>query len=79
MIKFLFYLFLIYLVYRLLLGRFMGGSIRTKVFHHTVHNHYHQKEQQEPEGRVTVNPNIKNKQDGKPGKIGEYVDYEEIN
>ena len=82
MIKFLLYLLLIYLVYRLLLGRFMGGSIRTKVFHHNVHHHYHQKEQQEqqePEGRVTVNPKIKNKQNDKPGKIGEYVDYEEIN
>jgi hypothetical protein len=79
MIKFLFYLFLIYLVYRLLFGRFMGGSIRTKVFHNNVHHHYHQKEQQEPEGRVTVDPKIKNKQNGTPGKIGEYVDYEEIN
>ena len=79
MIKFLFYLFLIYLVYRLLFGRFIGGSIRTKVFHHNVHHHYHQKEQQEQEGRVTVDPKINNKQNGTPGKIGEYVDYEEIN
>ena len=80
MIKFLFYLFLIYLVYRLLFGRFMSGSIKTKVFHQNVHHHYHQKEQQEEsEGRVTVNPKIKNNTNGKPGKIGEYVDYEEIN
>jgi hypothetical protein len=79
MIKFLFYLFLIYFVYRLIFGRIMGGSIRTRVFHHNVHHHYHQTEKQEPEGRVTVNPKIKKEQKGHSGRIGEYVDYEEIN
>lgn len=78
MIKFLLYLFIIYFLYRLLFGRIMGGSIQTREFHHNVHHHYHQQSQTEPEGRVTVNPKVKPKTDGHSGKIGEYVDYEEV-
>jgi hypothetical protein len=78
MIKFFFYLFLIYVVYRLLFGRLMGGSIKAKVFQHNVHHHYNQPKQ-EQEGRITVNPNIKDDKKESSRKIGEYVDYEEIN
>jgi zinc transporter ZupT len=79
MIKFLFYLFLIYIVYRLVFGRLLGGSFKTKVFHQNVHHHHNQTEQSEQEGKVTVNPKIKKDEKGQSGKIGEYVDYEEIN
>jgi hypothetical protein len=57
----------------------MGGSIHTRVFHHNVHHHYHNQQGPEPEGKITVNPKIKNKPGGNTGKIGEYVDYEELN
>lgn len=80
MIKFLFYLFLIYIIYRLIFGRVMGGTIRTKVFHHNVHHHYHQQQTNgEPEGKITVDPKVKQKNNGTTGKIGEYIDYEEVN
>jgi hypothetical protein len=80
MIKFLIYLFLLYVVYRLIFGRFIGNAINAKVFHHNVHHHYNQQQPtQEQEGRITVNPNIKEDKKSHSGKIGEYVDYEEIN
>jgi hypothetical protein len=78
MIKFLFYLFLIYVVYRLLFGRAIGGSFKTKVFHYDTHHHHYQNAQQEQEGRITVDPKIKQEKTEEKGKIGEYVDYEEL-
>ncbi|MES2780009.1 MAG: DUF4834 family protein [Bacteroidota bacterium] len=80
MFKFLIYLLLIYLIYRLVFGRMMGSSIKTKVFRFDTHHHYHTKTTSEKEeGSVTVNPKI-NKQNtgGNAQNLGEYVDYEEV-
>ncbi len=77
MFKFLFYLLLIYLIYRILFGRYTGTIIKTKVYRNETH-HYHNTQDKESEGRVTVNPKVTKQQSGNSGKMGEYVDYEEI-
>ncbi|MDZ4668889.1 MAG: DUF4834 family protein [bacterium] len=76
MIKFLFYLFLFYVVYR-----YVFGGFKVKVFH------YHKNEPQRPknaqnyqeEGTVTIDPKV-TQQAKKPksDQLGEYVDYEEV-
>lgn len=78
MIKFLIYLFLIYLLYRLVFGRAMGNIVKTKVYRYDTHHHYHATKE-EPEGNITVNPKInKDKTHNGSKNIGEYVDYEEV-
>lgn len=64
-------------MYRILFGRYAGTIIKTKVYRNET-NHYHQSQDKEPEGRVTVNPKVNKQQSGDSNKIGEYVDYEEI-
>lgn len=79
MLKFLFYLFLFYVVYKLIVGRVTGGTtFKTKVFRFDTHHHHYKEADQKPEGHVTVNPKIKPTDKKESGKIGEYVDYEEI-
>jgi hypothetical protein len=75
MIKFLFYLFLFYVVYR-----YVFGGFKVKVFH------YHQNNPQQPnnasnykeEGRVTIDPKVPQPKKTKTDNLGEYVDYEEV-
>jgi hypothetical protein len=75
MLKFLFYLFIFYVVYR-----YVFGGFKVKVFH------YHQNtpppapkpERFEEEGNITINPKVSNKRNPKTDKLGEYVDYEEV-
>ena len=75
MIKFLLYLFLFYVLFRLIFGRALGGVVKTKVYHFNTqqhHHHYNQTQQQQP------NSNAQPKHTEQKGQIGEYVDYEEI-
>ena len=74
MIKFLFYLFIFYVVYR-----YVFGGFKVKVFH------YHQntpppptRDDYQEEGKITINPKVKSKEISKDSKLGEYVDYEEV-
>ena len=79
MFKFLFYLFIIYILYRLVFGRFLKSSFKTKVFRNTQNRYYYtSKTEQESEGKITVNPKIKQETKGNSPKIGEYIDYEDI-
>lgn len=81
MFKFLLYLFVIYLLYRLVFGRVAGNTIKTKVYRFDTHNHYHGQpaREEKKEGSVTVNPKIKGeKRGGNSQHLGEYVDYEEV-
>jgi hypothetical protein len=78
MLKFLFYLFLFYVLYRLIVGRVTGTTFKTKVFRFDTHHHHYNQPEKKPEGTVTVNPKIKEAQKTETGKIGEYVDYEEV-
>lgn len=75
MIKFLFYLFLFYVIFR-----FVFGGLRFKVFH------YHQNQpppnpngdHPHEEGKITINPKVQHKKPAGSDKLGEYVDYEEV-
>ena len=80
MIKFLIYLFLFYVLFRLLFGKYMGGTVKTKVFRFDTHHHHHynKADQKKPEGNVTINPKINKTQKPTDKNIGEYVDYEEV-
>jgi hypothetical protein len=78
MLKFLLYLFLFYVLYRLIVGRVTGTTFKTKVYRFDTHHHHHHKPEKEPEGTVTVNPKIKDTRKTESSKIGEYVDYEEV-
>lgn len=81
MFKFLLYLFLLYILYKLIFGRMVGGTIKTKVYRFDTHHHYHNTHSSgKEEGSVTVNPKIhKQKTGGNTQNLGEYVDYEEVN
>lgn len=76
MFKFLIYLFIIYVLYRLVFGR----MVKTKVYKFDTHHHNHNNTASaKEEGSVTVNPKIKQeKTGGNTQNIGEYVDYEEV-
>ncbi len=73
MLKFLLYLFLFYVVSRLLFGKLTGTGIGTKIYRfNTHHHHYHES-----------NPNAAQAKEGSTKKgndnhLGDYVDYEEI-
>ncbi|MCC7534456.1 MAG: hypothetical protein IT246_10985 [Bacteroidia bacterium] len=78
MIKFLLYLFLFYIISRLLFGKFMGGnSVKTKIYRFDTH-HHHYKEEKQPDGKITINPNIPKSKSTNDRNLGEYVDYEEV-
>lgn len=79
MIKFLIYLCLFYVLFRLIFGRFTGGSFKTRVYRFDTHHHHYHKTEEQQEGRITVNPRInKDSHKGNTGNTGEYVDYEEL-
>jgi hypothetical protein len=74
MLKFLFYLFIFYVVYR-----YVFGGFKVKVFH------YHQntppppmRDHYQEEGKITINPQVKSAESSKDNKLGDYVDYEEV-
>jgi hypothetical protein len=75
MLKFLFYLFIFYIVYR-----YVFGGFKVKVFHYhqnTPPSHPNQTSYQE-EGKITINPKVNAKNKPNDDKLGEYVDYEEV-
>jgi hypothetical protein len=83
MIKFLIYLFIFYIISRLVFGRVTGTGtgFGTRIYRFdTHHHHYHKTEEKKEEGRITVNPKInKGSKDGNSSdNMGEYVDYEEV-
>lgn len=79
MIKFLIYLLLFYVLFRLIFGRFTGSSVKTRVFRFDTHHHHYHTDKKEEEGRITINPKInKPAKGGDSGRIGDYIDYEEI-
>lgn len=79
MIKFFLYLLFFYVIFRLLFGRFMGNTIKTKVFRFETHHHHHQKtEQTQQEGNITINPKVTQAKKPNDKNLGEYVDYEEV-
>lgn len=80
MVKFLLYLFLFYVLSRLLFGKLMGGStIKTKVYRFDTHHHHYNQPTNEPDGKVTINPKINTQKKTNSKNLGEYVDYEEVN
>lgn len=81
MLKFLLYLFLFYVLSRLLFGKLLGGStIKTKVYRYDTHHHHHYNNtENQPEGKITINPKINNQKKTNDKNLGEYVDYEEVN
>jgi hypothetical protein len=82
MIKFLIYLFLFYIISRLIFGRITGTGtgFGTRIYRFDTHHHYHKSEEkQQGEGRITVNPKInKESKNGTSDNVGEYIDYEEV-
>jgi hypothetical protein len=75
MLKFLFYLFLFYTIFR-----YVFGGFRINVFH------FNQQAPKQPnptyrdedEGTITIDPKVGQKKKEKPDKLGEYVDFEEV-
>ena len=66
------------MLYRLIVGRVTGTTFKTKVYRFDTHHHHYNRPDQKPEGTVTVNPKVKQAGKTENGKIGEYVDYEEV-
>ncbi len=76
MLKFFLYLFLFYFILRFVLGRFLGGGVKTRVFRFETH-HHHYKQPHDKEGTINVDPKTV-KKNPNDRNIGEYVDYEEV-
>lgn len=75
MIKFLIYLFIIYIIYKLIFGKALASSFKTKIYKFDTSTS--QKDNnKEQEGSITIDPRIKS--EAKSKNIGEYIDYEEI-
>ena len=75
MLKFLFYLFIFYIVYR-----YVFGGFKVKVFHYHQHKPPTQPNytSYEEEGSITINPKVNTKKKNTKDNLGEYVDYEEV-
>lgn len=73
MLKFLFYLFIFYVVYR-----YIFGGFKVKVFHYHQNTPPPRQDSYQEEGKITINPKVKSKESSKGSKLGEYVDYEEV-
>jgi len=54
-----------------------GNSVKTKIYRFDTH-HHHYKEEKQPEGKITINPNIPKSKSTNDRNLGEYVDYEEV-
>ena len=76
MFKFLLYLFLFYVIFRLLFSRVIGGS-RARAFY-ANRNRKSAPDPLEQEGAVTINPKVHQTKGNTDKSIGDYVDYEEI-
>jgi len=72
MIKFLIYLLLFYFLFRFLF------SVLFKIKFHRFHNIGNANNNYKSDGSITVSESIHNKNKKHTGKIGEYVDYEEV-
>jgi hypothetical protein len=75
MFKFLFYLFLFYVVFRFIFGVLFKGVIKTRIVNINNHHHYHQ---QKKEAKVQVDPRTVKPAAHDDKGLGEYVDYEEV-
>lgn len=73
MLKFIFYLFLFYIVYKAL----FGGGFKVKVYHYNQPQPAHDKQHPE-EGKVTIDPRVKTQKKESKEQLGEYVDFEEV-
>lgn len=76
MFKFLFYLFLFYVLFRFVFGVLFKGIIRTRVVN-INHHHYHN-QQEKRNGKVTIDPRTVKPAPRDDKNLGEYVDYEEV-
>lgn len=76
MFTFLIYLFLCYIVLRLLFGKINGG-FKAKVYRFDTRNPYANNDSQS-EGSITINPKIQTNKKAGTFKGGEYADFEEI-
>jgi hypothetical protein len=75
MFKFLLYVLLFYIIFRYVFGSLFGN----RTIHYSQHTHYHQQPPNaEEEGKITVDPRVKQKQKSGTDKLGEYVDFEEV-
>jgi hypothetical protein len=75
MLKFLFYLFLFYTIFR-----YVFGGFRINVFHinQQAPKQPNPTHRDEDEGTITIDPKVGQKKKEKPDKLGEYVDFEEV-
>ncbi|MCG9881706.1 MAG: DUF4834 family protein [Bacteroidia bacterium] len=73
MLKFLFYLFIFYVIYR-----YVFGGFKVKVFHYHQNTPPPQPNSYKEEGEITINPKVNKKKSATDDKLGEYVDYEEV-
>ena len=75
MFKFLFYLFIFYVIYR-----YVFGGFKIKVYHYNQPNpQNHQPYDAHNQGSVTVDPKVsQNKKKSNSDQLGEYVDFEEV-
>lgn len=73
--KFLFYLFLFYVVYR-----YVFGGFKINVYHHNQAkpNPPQPNRENTEEGKITINPKLSKQGKGSSDKVGEYVDFEEV-
>lgn len=77
MFKFLFYLFIFYVVYR-----YVFGGFKIKVYHYNqphANQHQQQTYDHSNQGSVTIDPKVnqtRKKNNQEP--LGEYVDFEEV-
>lgn len=76
MFTFLVYLFLFYIIFRMLFGR-INSSFKAKVFRFDTRNQYHQQEENN-EGSITINPKIQSNKKSGTFKGGDYADFEEV-
>jgi hypothetical protein len=76
MFKFLLYSFLFYFLFRFL----FGGILKIKVYNHVNHHHYPPRDEaKKPEGTITIDKKVEKSKSSNGNKLGEYVDFEEVN
>lgn len=73
MLKFLFYLFIFYIIYR-----YVFGGFKVKVFHYHQNTPPQQPNSYKEEGEITIDSKINQKKNSTKDTLGEYVDYEEV-
>jgi hypothetical protein len=75
MLKFLFYIFVFYVIFRFIFSVLFKGAIKSR----TVHFERHPPQEDVTEGSIKVKPPVSSpKPRGDNKNLGEYVDYEEV-